>query len=146
MKRTNNTNSITIIGEGETEWFYFESLRLAHQYPFKIEPGFPQHADISHFIKLAKDKVREEYTKSSSYWKISKLLIRKTNNRNRLIFHLDWEITSNNLIKEHFTRLQVYILQKTAFLDYPFWIINIIVITLCSEQEKRQDEKLLYFT
>lgn len=61
MKRQNNTNSITIIGEGETEWFYFESLRLAHQYPFKIEPGFPQHADISHFIKLAKDKVREEY-------------------------------------------------------------------------------------
>ncbi len=38
--------SIAIIGEGETEWFYFESLRIARRYPFKLSPGFPQHADI----------------------------------------------------------------------------------------------------
>ena len=38
--------SVAIIGEGETEWFYFESLRIARRYPFKLSPGFPQHADI----------------------------------------------------------------------------------------------------
>ena len=53
--------SIAIIGEGETEWFYFESLRVACRYPFKLSPGFPQHADIDHIRKLAKTKLSEGY-------------------------------------------------------------------------------------
>ena len=53
--------SIAIIGEGETEWFYFESLRVACRYPFKLTPGFPQHADIEHILKLAKVKLVEHY-------------------------------------------------------------------------------------
>ena len=53
--------SIAIIGEGETEWFYFESLRIARRYPFKLSPGFPQHADIEHILKLAKAKLAEHY-------------------------------------------------------------------------------------
>ena len=53
--------SIAIIGEGETEWFYFESLRIARHYPFKLSPGFPQHADIEHILKLAKAKLAEHY-------------------------------------------------------------------------------------
>lgn len=32
--------SIAIIGEGETEWFYFDSLRIACRYPFKVAPDF----------------------------------------------------------------------------------------------------------
>lgn len=53
--------SITIIGEGETEWFYFESLRITCRYPFKLSPDFPQHADIEHILKLAKTKLTEDY-------------------------------------------------------------------------------------
>ena len=53
--------SIAIIGEGETEWFYFESLRIVRRYPFKLSPGFPQHADIEHILKLAKAKLAEHY-------------------------------------------------------------------------------------
>ncbi len=53
--------SIAIIGEGETEWFYFEALRVAHRYPFKIAPSFPQHSDIPHMAKLAEECVRREY-------------------------------------------------------------------------------------
>lgn len=53
--------SIAIIGEGETEWFYFESLRVACRYPFRLSPGFPQHADIEHILKLAKTKLSEGY-------------------------------------------------------------------------------------
>lgn len=40
MRRT-VTKSIAIIGEGETEWFYFDSLRAACRYPFKVAPDFP---------------------------------------------------------------------------------------------------------
>ena len=53
--------SIAIIGEGETEWFYFEPLRIARSYPFKLSTGFPQHADIEHILKLAKAKLAEHY-------------------------------------------------------------------------------------
>ena len=38
--------SIAIIGEGETEWWYFETLRVACRYKFKVAPDFPQHSDI----------------------------------------------------------------------------------------------------
>ena len=30
--------SVAIVGEGETEWFYFDSLRRAECYPFKVRP------------------------------------------------------------------------------------------------------------
>ena len=53
--------SIAIIGEGETEWFYFESLRVACRYPYKLTPGFPHYADIEHILKLAKAKLAEHY-------------------------------------------------------------------------------------
>lgn len=46
MRRT-VTKSIAIIGEGETEQFYFDSLRVACRYPFKVAPDFPQHSDIN---------------------------------------------------------------------------------------------------
>lgn len=52
--------SIAIIGEGETEWFYFDSLRIACRYPFKVAPDFPQHYDIPHMAKLAESYVRCE--------------------------------------------------------------------------------------
>jgi len=50
MRRT-VTKSIAIIGEGETEWFYFDSLRVACRYPFKVAPDFPQYSDISYLIR-----------------------------------------------------------------------------------------------
>ena len=49
--------SIAVIGEGITEWFYFDSLRIAHRYPFKVAPDFPQHSDIPHMSKLVNDYV-----------------------------------------------------------------------------------------
>lgn len=45
--------SVAIIGEGETEWFYFDSLRQICRYPFKVLPDMPQHSDILHIAKLA---------------------------------------------------------------------------------------------
>lgn len=53
--------SIAIIGEGETEWFYFESLRVAKRYPFKVAPALAQHADIGHMVKLVDNFVNEGF-------------------------------------------------------------------------------------
>lgn len=63
MKTAKQTKSIAIIGEGETEWFYFDSLRSFCRYPFRIAPDFPQHADIVHFIKMAEQYDSEGYDK-----------------------------------------------------------------------------------
>ena len=52
--------SIAIIGEGETEWWSFETLRIACRYKFKVAPDFPQHSDIPHMAKLAEDYVKRE--------------------------------------------------------------------------------------
>lgn len=53
--------SIAVIGEGETEWFYFDSLRVACRYPFKIAPDIPQHSDIPHMAKMAEQYVSKDY-------------------------------------------------------------------------------------
>ena len=53
--------SIAIIGEGETEWFYFDSLRVACRYPFKVAPDFPQHSDINHILKLVETYLGKQY-------------------------------------------------------------------------------------
>lgn len=53
--------SIAIIGEGETEWFYFDSLRVACRYPFKVAPDFPQHSDINHILKLVESYLNKQY-------------------------------------------------------------------------------------
>ena len=60
MRRTVN-KSIAIIGEGETEWFYFESLRIARRFPFKVAPDFPQHSDIGHILKLLESYLSKQY-------------------------------------------------------------------------------------
>jgi len=52
--------SIAIIGEGETEWWYFDTLRIACRYKFKVAPDFPQHSDIPHIAKLAEDYVKRD--------------------------------------------------------------------------------------
>lgn len=53
--------SVAIIGEGETEWFYFDTLRIFHRYPFKMAPDFPSHSDIGHILSLAERYVKEKY-------------------------------------------------------------------------------------
>lgn len=55
------TKSIAIIGEGDTEWFYFDSLRIACRYPFKVAPDFPQHSDVNHILKLVESYLNRQY-------------------------------------------------------------------------------------
>ena len=53
--------SMAIFGEGETEWFYIESLRIAGHYHFRMKPSLPQHPDIKHMLSEAKKCVAEGY-------------------------------------------------------------------------------------
>lgn len=53
--------SIAIIGEGETEWFYLDSLRVARRYPFQMKPSFPQHSHWSYILKQAHQCQRDGY-------------------------------------------------------------------------------------
>ncbi len=56
-----NKVSIAIIGEGETEWHYFDSLRCARRFAFKVMPSMPQHSDIQHIASLADKYASQEY-------------------------------------------------------------------------------------
>lgn len=53
--------SIAIIGEGETEWFYLDSLRVAKRYPYQMKPTFPKHSDWSFIFKQAHKYLEEQY-------------------------------------------------------------------------------------
>ena len=53
--------SVAIIGEGETEWFYFDSLRISKRYPFKMVPGMPSHSDFGHILSLAERYSMEKF-------------------------------------------------------------------------------------
>lgn len=55
------SKSIAIIGEGETEWFYFDSLRVACRFPFKVALDFPQHSDIRQVLKLVESYIAKQY-------------------------------------------------------------------------------------
>jgi len=59
--RSKIKKSVAIIGEGETEWFYFDSLRISNRYSFKMAPDFPSHSDIGHILKLAERYSNEGY-------------------------------------------------------------------------------------
>ena len=56
-----NRKSIAIIGEGETEWFYFDSLRIAKRLPFKLSPELPSHPDIESMLRKAERCISEGY-------------------------------------------------------------------------------------
>lgn len=60
-KKSKVKKSVAIIGEGETEWFYIDSLRTACRYPFTVAPSFPQHADIGHYKKLIDKCLQDQF-------------------------------------------------------------------------------------
>ena len=39
--------SVAIIGEGETEWFYFESMRILKRYSYQLKPRLEVHIQAS---------------------------------------------------------------------------------------------------
>lgn len=52
---------VAIVGEGETEWFYFSNMRQHEKFGFKVVPGFPKHSDYKSIIQTARNKIDEGY-------------------------------------------------------------------------------------
>jgi hypothetical protein len=52
---------IAIVGEGETEWYYFTHMKLYEKFSFKIEPSLPKHSDFKTIIKTARTKRDQGY-------------------------------------------------------------------------------------
>mgnify|MGYP006303328055 CR=1 FL=1 len=44
---------VAIIGEGQTEWHYFNDLKQTEKYSFKIKPELPKHSDVDAIVKKA---------------------------------------------------------------------------------------------
>ena len=52
---------VAIVGEGITEWYYFNSMRQTERFNFKVEPGLPSHSDYKSVINTARRKRDEGY-------------------------------------------------------------------------------------
>ncbi len=52
---------VAIVGEGETEWFYFNNMRQYERFNFKVEPELPKHSDYKAIIRTARKKRDEGY-------------------------------------------------------------------------------------
>ncbi|MDO9510332.1 MAG: RloB family protein [Bacteroidales bacterium] len=63
-RKTNNRPQkfqVAIVGEGETEWFYFNDMRQHESFSFKVEPDLPKHSDYKSIIKTARKKRDKGY-------------------------------------------------------------------------------------
>jgi hypothetical protein len=52
---------VAIVGEGETEWFYFSNMRQNENFNFKVAPDLPKHSDYKSIIQTARNKRDEGY-------------------------------------------------------------------------------------
>ena len=69
---------VTIIGEGETEWYYFNNLKATERYKFKITPELPKHSDYKTIIKTARKKRDEGYDLVFCVLDMDRMLANKT--------------------------------------------------------------------
>lgn len=67
MSRSRNSriprSAVAIVGEGDTEWHYFTSMKQTERFPFKVSPELPKHSSIDAIIKRAHSLVNEGYSK-----------------------------------------------------------------------------------
>jgi hypothetical protein len=59
MTKRKVKKAIAIVGEGITEWMYFDYIRRNRRYAFSLKPDLPKHSHYSHIFK--KGSVFEEY-------------------------------------------------------------------------------------
>jgi len=52
---------VAIVGEGDTEWYYFSNMRQCEKFSFKVEPELPKHSDYKTIINTARRKRDEGY-------------------------------------------------------------------------------------
>ena len=55
MSRKPLKKSIAIIGEGLTEWMYFDHIRKNRRYSFSLKPDLPKHASYTYIFAKAEE-------------------------------------------------------------------------------------------
>ncbi|MDC7249846.1 MAG: RloB family protein [Sphaerochaetaceae bacterium] len=53
--------SIAIVGEGPTEWAYFDHIRVSRRYSFVLKPELPKHSDYKTVFKKGKELASKGY-------------------------------------------------------------------------------------
>lgn len=53
--------SVAIVGEGHTEFFYFNDYRITERKNIKIKPELPKHTDIRSIVKTARGLIEHGY-------------------------------------------------------------------------------------
>ncbi|HMQ59982.1 MAG TPA: hypothetical protein PKE06_04895 [Flavilitoribacter sp.] len=63
MARKINTKpgkyKVAVIGEGITEWHYFDGLRSVERLSFDLKPGLPRHSSYGDIFKKALEFIGE---------------------------------------------------------------------------------------
>jgi hypothetical protein len=54
---------VAIVGEGKTEWYYFDSMKNHKRFPFKIKPELPCNSNWRGVIRRARTLIKEQYDK-----------------------------------------------------------------------------------
>lgn len=55
------TKAIAIVGEGMSEWLYFDYIRTDRRYPFELRPDLPKHSDYRTVFAHAKKLLSSGY-------------------------------------------------------------------------------------
>ncbi|MGM0431654.1 MAG: RloB family protein [Spirochaetota bacterium] len=52
---------VAIVGEGKTEWHYFDSMKNHKRFPFKIKPELPCNSNWRGVLRRARNLIKEHY-------------------------------------------------------------------------------------
>lgn len=75
---------VAIVGEGDTEWYYFTNMRQCEKFNFKVEPELPKHSDYKSIINTARRKRDEGYDMVFCVLDLDRIITNTTENKGYL--------------------------------------------------------------
>lgn len=80
-KNTSTKFKVAIVGEGDTEWYYFTSMRQYEKFNFKVAPELPKHSDYKTIIETARKKRNEGYDLIFCVLDLDRIITNDTENK-----------------------------------------------------------------
>lgn len=77
---------IAIVGEGITEWHYFNDLKQTEKYKFQVKPELPKHSDVEAIVKKAIELREKGFDKIFCLFDMDRILLDQTENAKYLKF------------------------------------------------------------
>jgi len=69
---------VAIVGEGITEWHYFNDLKQTEKYSFQVKPELPKHSDVDAILKKAIELREKGYDKILCLFDMDRILSDQT--------------------------------------------------------------------